>query len=40
MRTALIQMPVTADKAENLTVARDYVRRAADGGAQIGRAHV
>ena len=35
MRTALIQMPVTADKAENLTVARDYVRRAADGGAQL-----
>ena len=35
MRTALIQMPVTADKAVNLTVARDYVRRAADGGAQL-----
>ena len=35
MRTALIQMPVTADKSENLTVARDYVRRAADGGAQL-----
>lgn len=35
MRTALIQMPVTADKAENLTVARDYVRRAADGEAQL-----
>ena len=35
MRTALIQMPVTADKADNLTVARDYVRRAADGGAQL-----
>ena len=35
MRTALIQMPVTADKAVNLAVARDYVRRAADGGAQL-----
>ena len=35
MRTALIQMPVTADKAVNLAVAADYVRRAADGGAQL-----
>ena len=35
MKVALLQMPVTADKAENLTVARDYVRRAADGGAQL-----
>lgn len=35
MKVALLQMPVTADKAENLVVAADYVRRAADGGAQL-----
>ena len=35
MKVALLQMPVTADKAENLAVAADYVRRAADGGAQL-----
>ena len=35
MKVALLQMPVTADKAVNLAVARDYVRRAADGGAQL-----
>lgn len=35
MRTALIQMPVTADKAKNLAVARDYLCRAAEGGADL-----
>lgn len=35
MQTALIQMPVVADKETNLAVARDYLRRAADGGAEL-----
>lgn len=35
MKFALLQMPVTADKAENLAVARDYIRRAAKGGADV-----
>ena len=35
MRIALLQMPVTTDKAENLRVAAEYVSRAAKGGAEI-----
>ena len=35
MRVALIQMPVTADKAENINTARKKLREAADNGADI-----
>ena len=35
MKTALIQMPVTGSKAENLETARDYLRQAARAGAEL-----
>ena len=35
MKIALLQMPVTADKAENLAVAEDYIRQAAEAGADL-----
>ena len=35
MKAALLQMPVTADKAENLAVAEDYICRAAEAGADL-----
>ena len=35
MRVALIQMPVTADKADNINTARKTLREAADNGAAI-----
>ena len=35
MRVALIQMSVTADKEKNITVACEYIRRAAEQGADM-----
>lgn len=35
MKIALLQMPVTMDKAENLRIAAEYVSRAAEGGAEM-----
>ena len=35
MKIALLQMPVTADKSENLRVAAEYVSRAAEDGAEM-----